>query len=580
MSYFMLNGNQYGGNGASISALTAAQYTSLSPSAKNNGNLYLVDGREGIVNPITSITIGQTIENIYVCNNEVTQDGAGIISHYYGGMQIGNNFWIATKIDVTDYSSIMYDLELGTCYSPSATWNYTIGLMSAIPSGYYYANDTTNYIIKKQYDTTNSSYTQEELDVSNLTGEYYIAMVAHGWNATLQNIKLTSEIATLNKVYYKNIEYANTGVDADGIMQRDILFENTGTTNPATISLLHPLSDYDEVLFQLGSTGYDAIFSMEYDVADLSIGDTIGAGGTSGVFVWYYYTNASTLTYRVDSGGNVYISKIIGKKYGCYSGNITTYGYAVPSVKGHNGDTYIMLDETNTKIATYLYMINQWIPIEITGDFYSIELIQTRRNSTTEDVYTATEKCTVICINQNMNGEASTKTLTSPITTTGIIIDTNSYSTNWNNPNRNQTTDIAIIRLNENDTVSLSNTYEGNYTTQMHLVLKLREYVSATQLTRNIYVAKADNNISSEQTYSTLTAGKYLSLCFQTSGTGGGTQYATIKTTDNKAITTILSADTNESISLALSEHPNTITFDWGSLTNYATKGYAVYKIN
>lgn len=295
-----------GGGGSNVRELSKSEYSALSTYEKNNGTLYLVNGRTGVTDQVTGITIGEYIENHSVCEDTVSQDGTSVVSEWFGGSQIGNDFWFIDKIDLTSYDYILYNLELGTCYGTSATWNYTVGIMEEIPSNWYYANNTTDYIVKKTHDTAETTYTDQQLDVSDLSGEYYIAVVAHGWNATLSNIRLVTTNSLPNDIYYKGTQFAQT-------VKRDVLFSNSGTTNPSTITLEHPLTNYDEVLIQLKAVGGNATFAMTYDVADLSIGDTIGAGGTTVIFVWYYYTSSTLLTFR--SAEACYISKIIGKKY-------------------------------------------------------------------------------------------------------------------------------------------------------------------------------------------------------------------------------------------------------------------------
>ena len=202
----------YGGGGSNVKELSKSEYNALSTYEKNNGTLYLVNGRTGVTDQVTGITIGEYIENHSVCEDTVSQDGTSVVSEYLGGGQIGNDFWFVDKIDVTIYDHISYDLDLGTCYGTSATWNYTVGLMSAIPNTWWYSNNTTDYVVKKTHDTAETTYTNQELDVSGLTGEYYIAVVAHGWNATLSNIRLVTENALPNSIYYKSVEFANNQV--------------------------------------------------------------------------------------------------------------------------------------------------------------------------------------------------------------------------------------------------------------------------------------------------------------------------------------------------------------------------------
>ena len=463
----------YGGGGSNVKELSKSEYNALSTYEKNNGTLYLVNGRTGVTDQVTGITIGEYIENHSVCEDTVSQDGTSVVSEYLGGGQIGNDFWFVDKIDVTIYDHISYDLDLGTCYGTSATWNYTVGLMSAIPNTWWYSNNTTDYVVKKTHDTAETTYTNQELDVSGLTGEYYIAVVAHGWNATLSNIRLVTVNSLPNDIYYKGTQFSE-------------------------------LSVYPHI----------------------------------------------------------------------------TYGTTEPTNPGLDGDLYILLDNNNRKKAEYLYIGNQWTLIN--GQAFDCEVVlsQSRQNSTTDDVYTATESCIVFAINQNMNGEASTKTLTSPITTTGTIIDSDEYSANFNQPDRNQVTKVALIQLSTGDTVTLGNTTNGSFTTQSHVVLKL-DGINASTITRKEIVAKADNTISTPQSFTTV-GGVNIATVFETSGASSGVSTAVLSTStssDELIMSDIVNNNTAR-MSIGLVPHPNTINFDWGNISSYATKGYAVYQLS
>lgn len=199
-----------GGGGSNVRELSKSEYSALSTYEKNNGTLYLVNGRTGVTDQVTGITIGEYIENHSICEDTVSQDGTSVVSEWFSGSQIGNDFWFIDKIDLTSYDYILYNLELGTCYGTSAAWNYTVGIMEEIPSSWYYANNTTDYIVKKTHDTAETTYTDQQLDVSDLSGEYYIAVVAHGWNATLSNIRLVTVNSLPNDIYYKGTQFATT----------------------------------------------------------------------------------------------------------------------------------------------------------------------------------------------------------------------------------------------------------------------------------------------------------------------------------------------------------------------------------
>jgi hypothetical protein len=265
-------------------------------------------------------------------------------------------------------------------------------------------------------------------------------------------------------------------------------------------------------------------------------------------------------------------------------GNSITYGTDTPTMAAtdKDGDLYLMLNSGNKKIAEFLFMEDDWALID--GDVPILEgvvISQNRHNASTSDTYTATKKCNVLCVNINMNGEASTKSLTSSITTTGEILYQDVFNPSWSSPDRNQCTRVAIVHLEEGETVTLSNYSDGNYTSQVHLAVILSNYYEANQLTRVVSNAKSDNTYSGLQTYSLTGSGRYIAICFQTSGyENNPTTYATISTNNDSEVIEAIRGGNYASISVALVDYPNSITFRWGDLGNYATKGYAVYRLS
>ncbi len=265
-------------------------------------------------------------------------------------------------------------------------------------------------------------------------------------------------------------------------------------------------------------------------------------------------------------------------------GNSITYGTDTPTMAAtdKDGDLYLMLNSGNKKIAEFLFMEDDWALID--GDFPILEgvvISQNRRNASTSDTYTATKECNVLCVNINMNGEASNQSLASSITTTGEILYQDVYSPSWSSPDRNQFTRVAIVHLEEGETVTLGNSSPERYTSQVHLAVILNNYYKPNQLTRVVSEAKADNTYDSSQTYLLNESGRYFAIGFQTSGTyNNPTTYATIDTSNDSEVMEVIRSGQYASISIGLVDYPNTITFGWGNLTSYATKGYAVYKLS
>lgn len=265
--------------------------------------------------------------------------------------------------------------------------------------------------------------------------------------------------------------------------------------------------------------------------------------------------------------------------------NKITYGLAAPTRSAIDGDMHIVLDASNKKLAEYMYLTNAWILIDGTLNRFTTVWSRTARNNEAGSAYRATSPCTVLVINLNINGEASNKNLNSLINTTfapnATIIDDNSYSTVWDNPHRNQCTLVSAMNLDTNDDIIIDNMIDsGSYTNQLHLVLQLNSF-TPTEVTRKTFDATADNTWGAPVTYALPSAGTYLAIGFQSRGTGGGTQSATISCSDAATadIEQIYRQDDNVSVSVALVDYPNTITFNWGNQNDYASKGYAVYQL-
>ena len=250
-------------------------------------------------------------------------------STYSDGWRIGDRMYITTQNNGT---------ELWVYNAPShPTYpSYITRIDAAQPSeiNKVYGKIVNNWI---EFPSGSGSSTLASLSDVNITtptdgqGLVYNNTTQKWENGTVSS---ASSIDTLTDVNLTNLtngqilkynstsqewENANESGGGSGGSSVTTLFENNGTTSPASITLEDDLTNYDIVLFQLGATSGDAIFTMTYNVADLTVGDTIGAGSATNIFVWYYYTNSTTLTLRV-SAGNAYMSTIVGIKLSGGSG--------------------------------------------------------------------------------------------------------------------------------------------------------------------------------------------------------------------------------------------------------------------
>ena len=320
--------------------LNSSQYNNLPTVEKEDDKkVYFINDTfphevETPVNAYDFVNAKEGSMNITVLNNELIYD-------WLGGSSIGASSFYPIAIPA-DVLKIKYKITTGSSYSTTTQrFKIAIGVKANYSTSTWASSDDTNWLAVDIQNTQNTVY-EGEVDLSEITTDSYLMIGAHGWDVTFNEIKLvTMGQASDTKIMYKNIEYGTGG--GEGGSAITTLFENSATTSPSTITLEDDLTNYDLVLFQLGATAGDALFSMIYDVADLSAGDTVGAGSSTNIFVWYYYTDATTLTLRV-SAGNVYMSKIIGIKLnsgGGGGGEVSATHYHVFGIilDSHSGGT-------------------------------------------------------------------------------------------------------------------------------------------------------------------------------------------------------------------------------------------------
>lgn len=118
-----------------------------------------------------------------------------IISKWDGGVNIGATCYISNPIDVTNISKLIYDLRTLSCYgngaqAQQARWNVMIGLMQNAPTDIVNAEySQAGFAIGANFANSNTNYGTQEIDVSNLSGNYYFVIVSHGWNANITNLR-------------------------------------------------------------------------------------------------------------------------------------------------------------------------------------------------------------------------------------------------------------------------------------------------------------------------------------------------------------------------------------------------------
>lgn len=166
--------------------LTPAQYNNLTPAEKVNGKIYFI--YESVNNNVDLSGALEFIESgIYI-----TEKTSSSVTVYWNGTPyIGHYWYIPTPIDVTNFDEIKYNLNLGACYggTPQERWKYSIGLLANAPTGNPPQRyDSWSWLVNNVYDTPNTNYTNQSLDVSSLTGNVYLAVYDVGWGETVSNV--------------------------------------------------------------------------------------------------------------------------------------------------------------------------------------------------------------------------------------------------------------------------------------------------------------------------------------------------------------------------------------------------------
>ena len=125
----------------------------------------------------------------------VVSSSSQMESVWNGGSSIGLTFYLTNPIDVTNLSKLSYELQTKSCYglgsqAEQERWNVQIGLMTNSPSSILNATySELNFVAGGYFANSNTNYGTQEIDVSSLSGTYYFIVNAHGWNATISNLR-------------------------------------------------------------------------------------------------------------------------------------------------------------------------------------------------------------------------------------------------------------------------------------------------------------------------------------------------------------------------------------------------------
>lgn len=308
---------QGGGSGGDLERMSLSDYNNLTPEQKNDGTARFIPHSEvGTYQAINMATQGY-YENPGNMNVDDTTSTKTTIT-WGGGVQIGCSYYYTTPIDVTNWDKISLDIQTGSCYGGGATaqnpaWDFIVGLLDyAISAAVDLPASSSAWKVVADLPASNHDYSGTELDVSRLTGELYLTVICHGWNATVENIQLQTE-GNPSQIKYMDETYGNPTAAK---VQRTTLFEGNGTTAEGTrYELPDSIFNYDYIHITVQNSA-GSVDSKLLDTKYLSVGDIIFAGEYNGLEAgWSRWTITSgTVLTSYDGGGTTVCKAIIGIK--------------------------------------------------------------------------------------------------------------------------------------------------------------------------------------------------------------------------------------------------------------------------
>lgn len=248
--------------------MALVDYNALTTDQKNDGTIRFIPAGSGggattpyDMSSISSLYAQGSMRLTATSSTETTVE-------YIGGQQIGCNWNYPTPIDVTNISTIHFKATNGSCYgggtqAQQTNWNLQIGLTaSAIgDQALNISASDSRWAAVADMPLANHVY-EESIDVSELTGSYYLLVVAHGWNTVIEDITLDtgdaypSQIKYMSKTYgesnlisYSTTEHqVGTWIDGSDVYEKSFEIQITST---------------DPIIIEQDASYIDALLSFE-----------------------------------------------------------------------------------------------------------------------------------------------------------------------------------------------------------------------------------------------------------------------------------------------------------------------------
>ena len=116
---------------------------------------------------------------------------------YNNGIQLGCSLNGIVNLSGKNFTKLKYKITTGDCYDHMNSQNvrpFIIGITNQVRNSFVYASQTTApqfFTAYNAHDVNDINKTiTGEIDISNITGDMYLLVVATGWNVVIDNIIL------------------------------------------------------------------------------------------------------------------------------------------------------------------------------------------------------------------------------------------------------------------------------------------------------------------------------------------------------------------------------------------------------
>lgn len=211
-------GSGGGGSGSLDAVETTSNAYALLPQADKEDPTkiyFLNDTQSSVVDtPIDQSTFVLKIENQSQMN--VAVNNGKLVSVYNYGSSIGACAFEPNAISETA-SKIKFKFTTLGSYDTAQSHAITIGVKANYQSSNWIFSTDADWIVKKVYDTRNTSV-DDYIDISGITTPCYLMICFHGWTVTFDEF-LVEDVSVPTgdtEIRYKDVPYGNNGGESGG----------------------------------------------------------------------------------------------------------------------------------------------------------------------------------------------------------------------------------------------------------------------------------------------------------------------------------------------------------------------------